>query len=135
MIVVLHQMSNFSTITWWEQVTFDEMMSALYRNNRFIRNNRFHWLFIVLALCNNSLQVEISPHSYTLLWILTNQSFFLLHLNVAFLSRKAINTNLKVFGLTSLALEPTICYTRGKHAHYYTTGTFFFYNEINMMTI
>ena len=101
MIVVLHQMSNFSAITWREQVTFDEMMSALYRNNRFIRNNRFHWIFIVLALYNNNLQVEISPHSYTLLWILTNQSFFLVHLNVAFLSRKAINTNLKVFGLTS----------------------------------
>jgi len=66
-IVVLHQMSNFSAITWREQVTFDEMMSALYRNNRFIRNNRFHWIFIVLALYNNNLQVEISPHSYTLL--------------------------------------------------------------------
>jgi len=38
-------MSNFSAISWREQVTFDGMimMSALYKTNT------FKWIFIVLA--------------------------------------------------------------------------------------
>ena len=37
------------------------------------------------------------------------------------LSEEAANTNLIVFGLTQLGLEPTIYCTQGEHVNHYTT--------------
>ena len=57
-IVVEHQMSNFSAISLPEQNTFNEMMmmSALYQTNT------PNWIFI-LSHCNNSPWVYMSLHS------------------------------------------------------------------------
>ena len=62
----------------------------------------------MLAHCNNSLRIDIPPHSDTLYWFWTNQPLFLL-LNAVLLNKEATNTNLIVYS------------TRGEHANPYTT--------------
>jgi hypothetical protein len=53
---------------------------------------------------NNTLRIDISPHSDTLFWFWANPSLLFL-LNV--LNGEATNTNFIVFGLTRSGLEPT----------------------------
>jgi hypothetical protein len=56
-------MNNFSAISWWEQVTFNErimIMSALYLTNM------LSWIIKVLAHWNNSLWIDRSIHLDTL---------------------------------------------------------------------
>jgi hypothetical protein len=93
-------MRNVSAISWWEQVTFDEMimMSALYWINL------LSWIFIVLAHWNSSLRVDISLHSDTLSWSRADQTlnFFL---NVCADRREATNTSFIVFDVTRLRLK------------------------------
>jgi hypothetical protein len=48
------------------------MKSTLYQPNK------FSWIFIVLAHWNNSPRIDRSPHSDTLSWFRTNQSFLFL---------------------------------------------------------
>ena len=69
---------------------FNEMMmrSALYSTNT------LSWIFIVLAHWNNSPQVHMSAHSYTLSWFWANPSSFCI------LSGEAINITFLSFGLT-----------------------------------
>ena len=50
---------------------------------------------------------DMSLHLYTLSWFPANQALLLLNAS-GFISREATNTNLMVFGLTRLLLEPTI---------------------------
>ena len=52
------------------KLIFNKMMmrSALYSTNM------LSWIFIVLAHWNNSLRIDISPHSDTLFWFHANQS-------------------------------------------------------------
>jgi hypothetical protein len=62
-------MSNFPAISWREQVTFNEMvMSALYYTKT------LKWIFIALALWNNSQWVDMSLHSDTLFSFRANPS-------------------------------------------------------------
>ena len=62
MYVVYGQFSNFAAISWWKQVNFqwddDEIHFVLDQ----------HW--------NNSLQIDMSPHSDTLACFQVNQSLF-----------------------------------------------------------
>jgi hypothetical protein len=62
---------------------FDEMMmrSALYYTNM------ISWNFIVISYWNNSLQIDMSPHSDTVSWFRANQSLLFL-LNAARLLEK-----------------------------------------------
>ena len=50
-----------------------------------------------------------------------SQPVFVLSPYCCVLSGEAINTNLKVFGLTRSRLEPTIYCTQGEYANHYTT--------------
>ena len=61
---------------------------------------------------------DMSLYLYTLSWFRANQALLLLNAS-GFISREAINTNLMVFGLTQLLLEPTISHTWGHHANHY----------------
>ena len=65
------------------------MMSTLI-----IYLHAYFGIFIVLARWNNSLRVDMSLHSDTLIWFRANQSLLLLI--------KAANTNVIVFGFTWL---------------------------------
>ena len=78
-------MSNFSVISWREQVTFIEMMimSTLYKTNM------LNWMFTVLAHWNNSPWIDMSLQS---LPILLKESWVF--------RREVTNTNFLVFGLT-----------------------------------
>ena len=111
-VVIWTQMRNLSAIPWWEQVTFDEMMSTLYYTNT------LSWIFIVLAHWNNSLCVDMSFHSDKLPWFRTNQSLLFL-LNAACLAemQQISNINFIVFSLTY--------HTQGKNANHYTTNMVF----------
>ena len=51
--------------------------------------NMLSWVFMVLAHCNNNLQIELSLHSDTLYWLGTNLCFYSLILLV---SGEAANT-------------------------------------------
>jgi hypothetical protein len=80
---------------------------------------RAHW--------NNSLQVDMLPHSDTLSWFQANQSLLFL-LNAACLVEKQ-QIPILVFGLTRSGLKPTIYHTQCEHANQYTT------DAINMTKI
>jgi hypothetical protein len=56
------------------KLIFKEMMikSALFQTNK------LGWFVIALVHCNNSLRVDMSLHSDTLIWFRANQSLFLL---------------------------------------------------------
>jgi hypothetical protein len=110
-IVAYRQVSSFSAISWWEQVTF---RSHLYGTSTPI------WTFIVLSHWNNSLQVDMLPHWDTLFWLQANQSL-LICFNAACLAEKQQILNIIVVGLTLQGLEPTIYFTRGGHANHCTT--------------
>ena len=62
---------HFAAISWQEQVTFNEMMIVFVCT----RPARLNWIFIVLASWNNSPRLDMSLHSGTLFWFMTNQSF------------------------------------------------------------
>ena len=72
-----------------------------------ILTNTLRWIFIVLACCNNSQQVDRSLHSDTLSWFRANYSLLLL-LNAAYI---AANSNFIVLSLTRPWLKPTIYHT------------------------
>jgi hypothetical protein len=61
--------------------------------------------FIVLAHWNNSLRIDMSPHSDTLSWFRANQSLLFL-LNCCVLSGEATNTNFIVFGWPDRGSNP-----------------------------
>jgi hypothetical protein len=94
---------------------FNEMMRSVLYNT-----NKLSWIFIVLAHWNNRLRIDMSPHSDTIAWFQANQSLFCL-LNAACLAGEATNTNIIVFGLTRIGLNPMIYHTWGEHAKHYTT--------------
>ena len=105
MNVVQRQFSNFSFISWWEQINYqqddDEVCFVLDQHAE-------------LEFCSaNSPRVDMSLHSDTLFWFRTNQSLLFL-LNAACLAEKQ-QIPILVFGLTWLGLEPTIYCTRGEH--------------------
>jgi hypothetical protein len=74
-IAVYRQLSNFSAISWRNQLIFKEMMMrfALYYTNT------LSWIFPVIAHWNNSPRTDMSPHSDTLSWFRAKQSLFFLH--------------------------------------------------------
>jgi hypothetical protein len=51
--------SNLSAISWWEQVTFDEMMNDVC----FVPDHTLNWIFIVLAHWNKTPWIYMSLHS------------------------------------------------------------------------
>ena len=55
------QMNSFSAISWREQVTFNEMMSALYLTNT------MSWDFIVLAHWKQSVGRHVAPLGHIIL--------------------------------------------------------------------
>ena len=89
--VVYRQLSNFSAISWWEQVNFqwvDEKIS-------FVLDQQWTRLdfFIVLAYWKDSLLMDMSPHSDTLSRFQSNQSLLFL-LNAGCLAEKQQIRNL-----------------------------------------
>ena len=78
---LLFNASNFSDISWREQINFqwddDEV--------RFVLDQR--WVFTVLAHWKNSPRVDMSLYSDTLFWFRANQSLLFL-LNAACLAEK-----------------------------------------------
>ena len=85
------------------------------------------WIFIVLVHWNNSLRIDMSPHSDTLSWFWSNQS--LLFSYCCMLSGEATNINFIVFALTRSGLKPTIYCTGGEHANHYTTDSVMLYKN------
>ena len=75
-MVAYGQLSNFSAISWWEQVIFNEMMMMF----ALFKINTLSWIFIVLAHWNNSPWTDMSIPSDTLFWFRANQ-FLLFLLN------------------------------------------------------
>jgi hypothetical protein len=71
MIVDYRQISNFSAISWREQVNFqwddDEVRFVL-------DHHAYNWIFIVLAHWNNSTRIGMSLHSDILSWFRANKS-------------------------------------------------------------
>ena len=100
MIVVSHQLSNFSAISWREHIHFqeddDEVHFALDQQLDFFS-----------ATCNSLKQQSVVRHVAPL----PRRIIPIL------LSREATNVNFMVFGLTRLGLEPTIYHTRGDLVH------------------
>ena len=76
-------------------------------------------LFIELDHLNSSLWIDVLPYPDTL--FRANQS--LLFLPSAASLEEATNTNLIVFGLTRLGLEPMIYLTQWEHDNHYATIT------------
>jgi hypothetical protein len=68
------------------KLIFNEMMmkSALHYTNMLCR------IFILLAHCNNSPRIDMSPHSDTLSWFWANQSFLFLLNNVCLAEKQQI---------------------------------------------
>ena len=88
------------------------MMSALYYTNK------LSLIYIVLAHCNNSPQLDKSLHAGTLSRFRANQSLLLL-LSAACLPEKQQIPSFIVFGFTQTGLEPTIYHTQGEHINNY----------------
>jgi hypothetical protein len=82
-MVAYGQLSNFSAISWREQVIFYEMMMMF----ALFKINTLSWIFIVLAHWNNSPCTDMSIHSDTLFWFRANQ-FLLFLLNAECLAEK-----------------------------------------------
>ena len=98
-----HQMSNFSAISWREQVTFwwDD------NDFRFVLDQHTELDFYsATSLKQQSVYRHVTPLGH----IILNpcQPFFALTPKCCLLNTEATNTNFKVFGLTWLGLEPTI---------------------------
>jgi hypothetical protein len=73
------QLSNFSAISWREQVNFQWDDDKI----RFVLDKHTELIFKVLAHWNNSPRLDMSLHSATLFWYPANQSLILL-LNAAY---------------------------------------------------
>ena len=82
-MVAYGQLSNFSAISWREQVIFNEMMMMF----ALFKINTLSWIFIVLAHWNNSPWTDMSIHSDTLFWFWANQ-FLLFLINAECLAEK-----------------------------------------------
>jgi hypothetical protein len=102
-IIVLCQLTNFSTISWWEQVNFqwDDAYSAS-------------------SLKQPSADRHVTPLGHIILT--PSRPVFALITPCCMLSKEATNTNFIVFGLTRSGFEPMIYHTRGEHANHYTTN-------------
>jgi hypothetical protein len=130
-------MTNFSAISWIEQVTFqwdddnDDVLKNWTSNFSYIMVRTSYisiwggWtsmlssIFIVLAHWNNSRWVDMSLHTE---WLqIPSQPLFTLTPWCCVLSGEAANTNIIVFGLTRPRLEPTISFTWSEHTNHYTT--------------
>ena len=91
---------------------------------RFALTNTLTWIFIVLIHWNNSLMIDMSPHSDTLPRFRANQSLLFL-LNAACLGEKQ---QIQMYQFYSLWFYPIGArthdrlYTWGEHANHYTTG-------------
>jgi hypothetical protein len=83
---------------------------------------------IVLAHWNNSLQIDMLPHSNILPGFRANQ-FLLFLLNAVCLAEKQ-QILILVFGLTGPWLKLTIYRTWGEHAIHYTTDAVPMINEV-----
>ena len=77
-----------------------------------------YFIFIVQALRNHSLRIDMSLHLHTLSWFWANQSL-LWHLKTMCLVEK--QQILILYSLVWQGLEPTIYSTRGKHSNNCTT--------------
>ena len=84
----------------------------------------------MLAHWNNSLRIDMLPHSDMLSWFRANQSLLFL-LNAACLVEKQ-QIPILVFGLTRSGLKPTIYCTQGEHANQYTTDAVNLLTKINI---
>ena len=73
----------------------------------------------MLAYWNNSLWIDMLPHSDTLSWFHDEQSLPYL-LDTACLAEMQ-QISILLSGFTQQGLEPTIYCTRGKYANLYTT--------------
>jgi hypothetical protein len=104
------QMSNVSAISWWEQLTFDEMI-MMYETNT---------LLFDFYSASSLKQQSAGRHVYSLgnILILSLGSFSLM-LCAWLLSKKY---HFIVFLLTWPRLKPMINRTCGKHANDYTTN-------------
>ena len=105
------------------------MFQLYHDENKLLFNkmtNTLSWIFIVLALWNNSPRVDMLLHTDTLFWFRADQSLLIL-LNAVYLAEKK-NTNFIVFGMTRPELESTINRIRSKHANHYATDESNAYN-------
>jgi hypothetical protein len=101
-IVVEHQMNNFSAISWREQVTFDEMMkmSTLYQTNTDLN------LYSASSLKQQSAGKHVSPLRHII--VIPSRPVLSLSLLCCILSEEATNTNVIVFGMTQSGLKTTM---------------------------
>jgi hypothetical protein len=120
-IVVYRHASNFSAISWQEQVNFqwddDEVRFVLDKHAEldFYSDGS---LKQQSAGTHVAPQVDMSLHLDTLFWFRADQSLLFL-LNAACLVEKQ-QIPISVFALTWPGLESTIYCTRGQHANHYT---------------
>ena len=120
MIVVYRHASNFSAISWQEQVNFqwddDEVRFVLDKHAEldFYSDGS---LKQQSAGTHVAPQVDMSLHLDTLFWFRADQSLLFL-LNAACLVEKQ-QIPISVFVLTWPGLESTIYCTRGQHANHY----------------
>ena len=115
-IVVYRQFSNFSAISWREQVNFqwddDEV--------RFVLDQHAELDFYsARSLKQQSVDRHVTPLGHIILIPSHHSLLFLL--NAACLAEKQQIPSL-VFGLTRPGLEPMIYRTRGEHTNHYATN-------------
>ena len=109
-------MSNFSAISWREQVNFqwddDEVRFVLDQHAELD-------LYSASSLKQQSAGRHVAPLGHIIL--IPSQPVFALSPECCVLSGEARNTNCIAFGLTRPGLEPAIYRTRGEHANHYAT--------------
>jgi hypothetical protein len=111
-IIVFHQMNNFSAISWRDQVTFrrdDDVILFVLDQHTLLD------LYSASSLKQQSAGRHVAPLS----WFQVNQSLLF------FLKSICLAENQKYqfidFSLTRPCLEPTIYQNQGKHANHITT--------------
>ena len=105
---------QFLTISWPEQVTFDEMIKMFTLH----QTNTLNWI-IQYQLTENTVPVDMSLYSNTIL--IPIPQIFPVSIQYYVLRGEIASNNFKIVGLIRPVLKPTIDSTRGKHISYYTT--------------
>jgi hypothetical protein len=115
-IVVLRQFSNFSAISWREQVNFQRNDDEAH----FVLDQHNDLFLLVLAHWSKSPRSDMSFYSYTLFWLPANKSLLIL-LNAACLAEKQQMPFLKSLVWLDRGLELMIYRTRDKYVNHYAT--------------
>ena len=114
MNVIWPQVTNFSAISWKEQVTHQ-----WEDDGHFVVDKQPHLDFYSASLQKQQfVGRHVAPIGHNIL--IRSQPVFVFTPSCCMLSVDATNTNFIVFSFTQLGLEPTSYYPQGEHANHIT---------------